>query len=263
LPNFARRLSLHRVQTQTARPVDPELSVAARRTLLACVLPALVIPFAASVLYFVVLGDSPVARLAYAAAKVFTIAWPLIAVYLVERRPRPAPALDRGRHVRALPLGLLTGAIIGGAILLAYRVPSLHAYAVGFAPEIRAKLSDLGIETRAAYLAFCAFLALAHSLIEEFYWRWYAFGSLVRVWPFGISLAIASLAFAGHHYVVLGCYFNFVGALIFGTCVGVGGALWSAMFHRERTLAGVWLSHALVDAAIFTVGYDIVYGPSA
>ena len=236
----------------------PVLPARARRRLLACVLPALVLPFAASLLYFVVLGESPLARAAYGATKVFTIVWPLVAVYLIEKRPRATSRPKRSAW-SALPLGLLTGLAIGGVIVLAYRVPALNAYARGFAGDIRGKLSDLGVHTRSGYLAFCAFLAIAHSLIEEYYWRWYAFGSLARVWPLGVSIAVASLAFAGHHYVVLGCYFNLVGALVFGTFVGVGGALWCWMFHRQGTLAGAWLSHALVDAAIFVVGYDILF----
>jgi len=234
-------------------------SVAERRRLLACVLPALVIPFAASLLYFVVMGDSPLARYAYAGAKAFTIAWPVIAVFLIERRPRSADHLPSSRHWRALPLGLVTGLAIGGIILIAYRVPALRTYADGFADDIRGKLADLGVRTRAGYVAFCLFLAIAHSLIEEYYWRWYAFGSLARVWPVGVSIAVASFAFAGHHYVVLGCYFSLAGALIFGTMVGVGGALWCWMLHRQRALAGAWLSHALVDAAIFIVGYEILF----
>jgi membrane protease YdiL (CAAX protease family) len=229
---------------------------AARRRLLACVLPALFLPFVASVFYFVLLENSPVTRVAYALTKLFTIAWPLIAVFLIERRPRTA---NRGDRWRALPLGLLTGVIIGGAILLAYHVPALHAYARGFAGDIRGKLADLGVHTRGQYFAFCAFLAVIHSLIEEYYWRWYVFGSLARVWPLGISSAVASLAFAGHHYVVLGCYFDFTGAFVFGSAVGVGGALWCWMFQRQRTLAGTWLSHGLVDAAIFLVGYDLIF----
>lgn len=245
---------------QPDRPDPSALTATQRRRLLACALPALVLPFAASLLYFVVLGDSPLARAAYAGTKVFTIVWPVVAVYLIERRRRPASAerLTR-RWRRALPLGLVTGLVIGGAIVAAYAIPALGDYARGFADDIGTKLADLGVHTRGEYLAFCAFLAIAHSLIEEYYWRWYAFGALARVWPFGVSAAVASLAFAGHHYVVLGCYFNWVGAFVFGSFVGVGGALWCWMYRRQGTLAGAWLSHALVDAAIFTVGYRILF----
>ena len=40
----------------------------------------------------------------------------------------------------------------------------------------------------------------------------------------------------------------------------VGGAVWAWVYHRTRSLAATWLSHALVDAAILMVGYDLLFG---
>lgn len=230
-----------------------------RRAILACVVPAMCIPFLASCVYFWWMGAHPAARAAYGLTKVFTVVWPFVAVLAIERRP-DALKPDRRTWLRSIPLGLLTGAVIGGAILAAYRLPALNDYASGFAEDIRSKLADLGVVSRWHYVAFCAFLAIAHSLIEEFYWRWYVFGSLARVWPVGLSVFLASLAFAGHHYVVLGCYFSATGSFAFGTAVGIGGAIWCWMYRRQRTIVGTWVSHAMVDAAIFIVGYDILFG---
>jgi len=246
---------------RTANPVQPsELDAKAKRRLLYCALPALVIPLFGSIVYFVLLGPTPFASATYVVTKLFTVVWPILAVFVIERRPRDAFNVHKGARVRALPGGLVTGLIIGGAILLAYRIPALHAYALGFTETIRTKLEVFGVTSRTGYLLLCAFLAMLHSLIEEFYWRWYVFGSLSRVWPTGISVIVASLGFAAHHYVVLGCYFNFIGAVVFGTGVGIGGALWCVMLKKQGTIAGTWLSHALVDAAIFIVGYDMLFG---
>ncbi len=245
--------------TTADHATKPLMTSRERRRVLACVLPAMVIPLIGSLVYFVWLGDHPAARVLYAITKAFTVVWPVVAVLAIERRPWSRGPIDWGRHLRALPLGLLTGLLIGGAILAAYRVPTLHAYAAGFADDIRTQLADLGVEGRAGYVAFCVFLAGLHSLIEEFYWRWYVFSSLARLWPIWIAYLLGSLAFAAHHYVVLSTYFSIVGTIAFGTAVGVGGAVWCWQLRRQRTLTGAWLSHALVDAAIFMVGYDILY----
>ena len=50
-----------------------------------------------------------------------------------------------------------------------------------------------------------------------------------------------------------------MGAFVFGTGVGIGGALWCWLYRRQRTLAGAWVSHAIVDVAIFCVGYSLVF----
>jgi uncharacterized protein len=38
-----------------------------------------------------------------------------------------------------------------------------------------------------------------------------------------------------------------------------GGAFWAWLYHRSGNLIAPWLSHALIDAAIFTVGYDLTF----
>jgi membrane protease YdiL (CAAX protease family) len=41
-------------------------------------------------------------------------------------------------------------------------------------------------------------------------------------------------------------------------CVAAGGVIWAVLYRRYGTLLGPWLSHALVDAAIFAIAYQMV-----
>lgn len=45
---------------------------------------------------------------------------------------------------------------------------------------------------------------------------------------------------------------------LFSVSVAVGGVFWAWLYDRSGSLLGPWLSHLLVDAAIFTVGYGLV-----
>ena len=110
------------------------------------------------------------------------------------------------------------------------------------------------------YIPFCCFLSIAHSLLEEYYWRWFAWGKLDIVMPGIRSHLLAALGFSLHHYVVLTGFFGLGWALVFGTLVGVGGLIWSWQFKRTGSLLGPWLSHLLVDAVVMGVGYFIVFG---
>ena len=130
---------------------------------------------------------------------------------------------------------------------------------MGFAGDVEVKVAQMGIAEPMRYIVFCTFLSCLHSLIEEFFWRWFVFGRLARIWPVWLAYLLGSLGFAGHHYVVLGCYFSVMGALVFGTFVGAGGVLWCWMLRRQGSLVGCWLSHALVDAAVFYIGYRILF----
>ena len=116
------------------------------------------------------------------------------------------------------------------------------------------------LRTPAQFAAAGIFYALVHSLLEEYYWRWFVFGQLRRLLPLGQSTALASLAFAAHHWIVLGSYFGRFSPVtwLMTFAVAVGGAVWCGIYHRSHSLLGPWLSHALVDAAIFAVGFAII-----
>jgi membrane protease YdiL (CAAX protease family) len=220
----------------------------------------MVVPFLASLVYFVGLPGSITATVVYAATKVFTVIWPVVAVLMIEGVRIQRGARDWRKHLSAIPVGVMTGLFIGGLILGACAWTPLGEYVRRFAGPIAAKVAEIGIAEPLRYVAFSAFLAGLHSLIEEFYWRWYVFGRLMMVAPQGIAFLLAGLSFAAHHYVLLGGYFSATGAFAFGTAVGVGGAFWCWMYRRQRTLAGVWVSHAIVDLAICYVGYRVVFG---
>ncbi len=84
---------------------------------------------------------------------------------------------------------------------------------------------------------------------------------LRRRFPERAAIALSSLAFTAHHVIVLAFYFR--GAwwmtLLASTAVFVGGAAWSRIYGRSGSLAGPWLSHLLVDAALMSVGYDMLW----
>jgi membrane protease YdiL (CAAX protease family) len=43
-------------------------------------------------------------------------------------------------------------------------------------------------------------------------------------------------------------------------CIAVGGLMWAYLFEKTRSIYAAWLSHLLVDLAIFAIGYDILAG---
>ena len=118
----------------------------------------------------------------------------------------------------------------------------------------------MNINSAAKYALMGVFYAAVHSLMEEYYWRWFVFAQLRRMTTLGPAIVISSLGFMAHHVLVLSVYFGWGTflSLFFSLSVAVGGVAWSWLFHRSRSLFGPWLSHALVDAGIFLVGFEIV-----
>lgn len=124
-------------------------------------------------------------------------------------------------------------------------------------------LTKIGASSAAGYILMAALISVPHAFLEEYYWRWFVFGQLQRVVPWGLAVAVSSLAFMAHHVLVLGYYLPgrfWIAALPFSLCVAVGGVVWAWLYHRTGSIYAPWLSHLLVDAAIMIVGYDMLFG---
>jgi hypothetical protein len=118
----------------------------------------------------------------------------------------------------------------------------------------------MGISSPAVYAGVALFYSLLHSLLEEYYWRWFAFERLrqaMALWP---AIVVSSLCFMLHHVVVLGLYFgwNNPWTWVFSFATAMGGGFWAWLYDRSQSIYGPWFSHLLIDAAIFGVGYDLI-----
>ena len=176
----------------------------------------------------------------------------------VERRPPrwSQPAL-RG-VLESVGFGLLILAIM----LLAWNFwlkPAGYLDAAG--EEIRAKVLGIGLNTPQKFFAVAVFYALGHSLMEEYYWRWFVFGHLQKLVPLSAAIVLSSLGFMAHHVCIVSTFFGWLSpmSLLLSLAVAGGGAIWAWIYHRTNSLYIPWISHAFVDAAIFLIGYDLLY----
>jgi membrane protease YdiL (CAAX protease family) len=106
------------------------------------------------------------------------------------------------------------------------------------------------------------FYSIAHSLLEEYYWRWFVFSQLRRLIPLAPAIVVSALGFTAHHVLVLAHYFGWTSplTLLFSASVAVGGAFWAWLYERTGSLLGPWLSHLVIDAGIFFIGFKLVAG---
>jgi CAAX protease family protein len=248
------------------RPASPTTSGRADFAALAF---ALTFPTLTTWLYFVVLAPAagapdptdanPLMKIAYGAGKVAQFAFPVVWWALTDpTRLRPArpswrglgPALAFGLAVGGAIVGLYFGALRGGPLL------------AGVGDQVRAKVGGFGLATPAGFLALAAFYTVAHSLLEEYYWRGFVFGGLSRLVPPTPAVVVSSLGFMSHHVVLLAVYLPGRWELIvpFSLAVAGGGAAWALLYRRGGSVYPAWLSHALVDAALMAVGYDLAFG---
>jgi uncharacterized protein len=219
---------------------------------------AIVLPSIITWLYFfrAAGADKSVQLGVFSVVKVVQFAMPIVWVALVQKeRIRLRPSGRQG-----VLFGLAFGSVVAGAMsALYFGVLKDSALMAGAMPEIRAKITGFGIDSAWKYAALGVFYSLVHSFMEEYYWRWFVFGQLRKWTPISAAAAISGLGFMAHHVLVLGKYFGFdnPATYLLSSCIAVGGAVWAWLYQRTGSLLGPWMSHLLVDAAIFAIGYDL------
>jgi uncharacterized protein len=196
----------------------------------------------------------------YVVGKVLQFGFPAVFVALTEWRSlRPAWPTRQG-----LALGFAFGLAVGVAALGLYYGWLKHSSLMHETPaKVLGKLKELHCDSAARFLTLAVFYSVGHSLLEEYYWRWFVFGWLkrhLRPWP---ALVLASLAFMAHHVIVLAVYFPgvqkfFSAALPLGMGVAIGGGVWCWLYQKTGSLYAAWISHLLIDAALMWIGYDLV-----
>ena len=131
-----------------------------------------------------------------------------------------------------------------------------------FVEVVRQRVSGMDIDTPLRFAALGVFYALIHSYLEEYYWRWFVYIRLRDYLPDKMAILVSSLGFMSHHVILLGTFFGWSSPLtwVFSVGVAIGGVVWAWLYRRTGNLLYPWISHLIVDAALFTLGYFLVFG---
>jgi membrane protease YdiL (CAAX protease family) len=220
---------------------------------------ALVFPSIITWGYFVLAAQysGAVQQTTYLSVKIIQFAFPLVWVWAVLREPL--------RLRRAGASGLVIGAAFSAVVVAAgwfvfdFALRETSAFTRA-ASKIHDKISQFGIDAAWKYALLGVFYSLIHSLLEEYYWRWFAFRQLRSLIPLSPAILISAIAFAGHHVIVLSEFFREVPwlAWLLASAVTVGGIFWAWLYERTGSLYSTWLGHLIIDAGIFWIGYELV-----
>lgn len=219
---------------------------------------ALVYPTVLTWFYFVQMnGRPPQAQQAvFLVGKTIQFAFPAVWLLLIERR-----RIDwRGPTISGFAWGIGSGLLIAAAMLAVYfgwLMPS--GLLATSAAVVRQKLFGMGLVSPTAIVALSLFYSLVHSLLEEYYWRWFVFDRLRSLIGTAAAIGISSLGFMAHHVILLHAYLPGPWWQVASAGVAIGGVFWAWLYLREGSLWAPWISHMLVDAAIFAIGFQMAF----
>jgi membrane protease YdiL (CAAX protease family) len=195
---------------------------------------------------------TPAGQVLFTIAKVWVFVLPALWFVGIERR-RPSWSRPRlGGFGMAVASGLAIGGIIAVAYFLALR---------GFidAATARASLGRAGLDRAPVYAGLAAYWIIVNSVLEEYLWRWFVVREAEALCGRRWAIAISALGFTAHHLVAASVYLPTSAVLLVGLGVAVGGAWWSWMYVRYRSIWPAWVSHALADVAVFSCGAHLVF----
>jgi uncharacterized protein len=198
--------------------------------------------------------DTMAGKSAIVFCRLWLVLLPALWLKFVDRGPWSWSPPQRGGFKAAAGLGLAIAAVIFVAYAIASHLGAMH-------PEkIADSAARTGLNHSGVYFAGALYWITFNSLMEEYIWRWFVFRKFEVLLGGKLAVPAAALAFTAHHVIVLAAQFPWTIALLGSLGVFLGGAIWSWLYLRYRSVWPCYLSHAIADAAIFIIGYRLIFG---
>lgn len=124
---------------------------------------------------------------------------------------------------------------------------------------LREVVEPTGLTSKPVFIGGALFWIFVNSVLEEYLFRWFMYRQFAARMHRWAAILAAAAAFTVHHTVVLGLQFG-AGVAILGT-IGcfIGAAVWSWLYARTESIWPCWVSHAIVDVAIFALGWVLLF----
>ena len=161
--------------------------------------------------------------------------------------PRALFRASRRGVLTAVSLGLAVYAVVVGAYLTLRGVFDFSA----LTPSLAAQT---GV-TRENFLFVALYISFVNSLLEEFFFRGFAFLTLRRFAPRGFAYGFSALAFAAYHIAMMTGWFSVWVTLLALLGLTAGGLIFDRVDEADGTILRSWLVHMFANFATNTVGF--------
>jgi membrane protease YdiL (CAAX protease family) len=201
----------------------------------------------------VIFPNSTAGVVLFGLSKLWLFGLPVLWLRFVEREPF---SFSPPRHGGFMP-GMLSGLLLSGIIFALYWTMGESFIDRRLVTE---KLMAVGFGSPAKYAVGTVYWVLVNSVLEEYVWRWFCVTQCERLLPKRLAVLGSALFFTLHHAVAMAVYFKTIAVVLCSIGVFLGGAIWSLMYLRYRSVWPGYVSHAIVDLCIFGIGAAILFG---
>lgn len=191
-------------------------------------------------------------RVFFFISKIWLLLLPLFWHSFVDKQKLSLSIPKKGGFAVAALLGI----IISFIILAAYF--TMGRYLIE--PQaVKDMAANIGLNNPRTFLAAAAYWILVNSVLEEYVWRWFVVQKCKSLLPTNAAIGLSALCFTIHHIIAMQVCFNGLLVLIASTGIFISGVTWSWCYNRYHSIWPGYLSHAIVDLAVFTIGYILIF----
>lgn len=156
---------------------------------------------------------------------------------------------------RNIILSFLLGFGVFSVILLAYFLLGSH---IDLSTIKDSLISGEGV-TAENFIYVAIYISFVNSLLEEFFFRGYAFLTLKKECGRFFAYAFSSVCFALYHVGITSGWFNILIYLLSMLGLTIGGCIFNYLNEKCGSIYPSWLVHMCANFAINTIGF-ILFG---
>ncbi len=171
---------------------------------------------------------------------------------LADRTWQPLHLLKSGR--KQLALAATLGVAVFAVILAGY---FLLQGVFDFGSIVGALEQNAGV-TRDNFVFVSCYIAVVNSLLEELFFRGFAFSALARQASLPAAYAVSSLCFALYHTAMMLGWFSPALFLLALAGLAVGGGVFAWLNQRTGNILPSWAVHMCANLAINLIGFRLM-----
>ena len=206
-----------------------------------------------SVIAAMIVAPGPLGKTLFLIGKLWLLAFPAAWYLMVEKgRPSWSPPRKGGLAAGAVSGLVLSVCIFGGAWLVGVQRMDLSA--------MRTAVQMMGLDSALPFLAAAAGWTFVNSFMEEYVYRWFVLHQCDVLMKPVFAVVASAAIFTAHHVIAVSRYLDPAFTVLASAGVFAGGLVWSWLYQRYRSIWPCWISHVLADAAVFGIGWYLLFG---
>ena len=195
-----------------------------------------------------------ISQIAYFISKIWLLVIPLIWYLKVDGGKLSLAKPKQGGYAMATGLGLgMSGVIFGAWLIVGDLIDG---------DLLRDAVEPVGLLDLRLYVGGVIYWTVLNSLLEEYVFRWFLVVKSEALVGTGTpAILLSAFIFVIHHtFALLFFGFPWWANLLASVSLFVGGAIFSWLYIRYRSVWMPYIAHAICDIAVFGIGAIIIFG---